>query len=138
VPGDPALDELTAAWASLRDDDGFRAELHGLLTNAGRPARLRAERFAPDRRIYLKRESAPHPGLGEQRLSQAVIAAGSASSGSSPNGAGQHQCRHGDRLRAVRARHISTWAARTCGAEPSRRLGLLGAGCAPSTSAPGR
>ena len=45
----PALDELTAAWASLRDDDGFRAELHGLLTNyAGRPTPLtRAERFAP-------------------------------------------------------------------------------------------
>ena len=25
----PALDELTEAWATLRDDGGFRAELHG-------------------------------------------------------------------------------------------------------------
>jgi tryptophan synthase beta chain len=28
----PALDELESAWASLRDDDSFRAELHHMLT----------------------------------------------------------------------------------------------------------
>jgi tryptophan synthase beta chain len=74
----PALDELTAAWASLRDDDGFRAELHELLTNyAGRPTPLtRAERFAPDRRVYLKREDLLHTGAHKvnNALGQAVIA----------------------------------------------------------------
>ena len=54
----PALDELTQAWQEARDDDSFRAELHDLLTNyAGRPTPLTpAERFAPGKRIYLKRE----------------------------------------------------------------------------------
>ena len=74
----PALDELEAAWASLRDDDGFRAELHELLTNyAGRPTPLtRAERFAPDRRVYLKREDLLHTGAHKvnNALGQAVIA----------------------------------------------------------------
>jgi tryptophan synthase beta chain len=60
----PALDELTAAWADLRDDDAFQTELHALRTNyAGRPTPLtRVERFAPDRRIYLKREDLMHTG----------------------------------------------------------------------------
>ena len=74
----PALDELTAAWATLRDDAGFRAELHELLTTyAGRPTPLtRVERFAPDRRIYLKREDLLHTGAHKvnNALGQAVIA----------------------------------------------------------------
>ncbi len=74
----PALDELTAVWASLREDDEFRAELHELLTNyAGRPTPLtRAERFAPDRRLYLKREDLLHTGAHKvnNALGQAVIA----------------------------------------------------------------
>jgi tryptophan synthase beta chain len=74
----PALDELTAAWASLRDDAGFRAQLHQLLTSyAGRPTPLtRVERFAPDRRMYLKREDLLHTGAHKlnNALGQAVVA----------------------------------------------------------------
>jgi tryptophan synthase beta chain len=74
----PALDELEGAWVQLRSDDSFRAELEGLLaTYAGRPTPLtRAERFAPDRRVYLKREDLLHTGAHKlnNALGQAVIA----------------------------------------------------------------
>ncbi len=74
----PALDELETAWASLRDDDSFRAELHHLLTTyAGRPTPLtRVERFAPDQRMYLKREDLMHTGAHKinNAVGQAVIA----------------------------------------------------------------
>jgi tryptophan synthase beta chain len=74
----PALDELTRVWAELRDDDGFHAELHALLTTyAGRPTPLtRAERFAPDKRVYLKREDLMHTGAHKlnNALGQAVVA----------------------------------------------------------------
>jgi tryptophan synthase beta chain len=74
----PALDELEEAWAELRADAGFQAELHGLLTNyAGRPTPLtRVERFAPDQRMYLKREDLMHTGAHKinNALGQAVIA----------------------------------------------------------------
>jgi tryptophan synthase beta chain len=74
----PALDELESAWAELRDDDSFRSELHGLLTNyAGRPTPLtRVERFAPDQRMYLKREDLMHTGAHKvnNALGQALIA----------------------------------------------------------------
>ncbi len=74
----PALDELTSAWESLQDDESFRAELHGLLTNyAGRPTPLtRAERFAPNSRLYLKREDLLHTGAHKinNALGQAVVA----------------------------------------------------------------
>jgi tryptophan synthase beta chain len=74
----PALDDLEAAWASLRDDDAFRAELHELGTSyGGRPTPLtRAARFAPDQRVYLKREDLMHTGAHKlnNALGQAVIA----------------------------------------------------------------
>jgi tryptophan synthase beta chain len=74
----PALDELSEAWASLRDDDGFRAELEALLASyAGRPTPLtRVERFAPDRRVYLKREDLLHTGAHKlnNALGQAALA----------------------------------------------------------------
>ena len=74
----PALDELESAWAELRDDDAFRAELHELLTNyAGRPTPLtRVERFAPGQRMYLKREDLMHTGAHKvnNALGQALIA----------------------------------------------------------------
>jgi tryptophan synthase beta chain len=74
----PALDELGSAWAALRDDDSFRAELHHLLTTyAGRPTPLtRVERFAPEQRMYLKREDLMHTGAHKvnNALGQAVIA----------------------------------------------------------------
>jgi tryptophan synthase beta chain len=74
----PALDELESAWASLRDDDSFHSELHHLLTTyAGRPTPLtRVERFAPDQRMYLKREDLMHTGAHKinNAVGQAVIA----------------------------------------------------------------
>ena len=74
----PALDELETAWAALREDDSFRAELHHLLTTyAGRPTPLtRVERFAPDQRMYLKREDLMHTGAHKinNAVGQALIA----------------------------------------------------------------
>ncbi len=74
----PALDELQAAWESLRDDDAFRRELHELATSyAGRPTPLTlAERFAPGKRLYLKREDLLHTGAHKlnNALGQAVLA----------------------------------------------------------------
>ena len=74
----PALDELESAWAGLRDDQSFRAELHHLLTTyAGRPTPLtRVERFAPEQRMYLKREDLMHTGAHKinNAVGQAVIA----------------------------------------------------------------
>jgi tryptophan synthase beta chain len=74
----PALDELSDAWSRLRDDDGFHAELDALLTGyAGRPTPLtRAARFAPGKRVYLKREDLLHTGAHKinNALGQATIA----------------------------------------------------------------
>jgi tryptophan synthase beta chain len=74
----PALDELETAWADLRGDDSFRTELQHLLTTyAGRPTPLtRVERFAPNQRMYLKREDLMHTGAHKinNALGQAVIA----------------------------------------------------------------
>jgi tryptophan synthase beta chain len=74
----PALDELTSAWESLRADPAFRSELDELLSNyAGRPTPLtRAARFAPDQRLYLKREDLLHTGAHKinNALGQGVIA----------------------------------------------------------------
>jgi tryptophan synthase beta chain len=74
----PALDELESAWRSLREDESFLAELHELATTyAGRPTPLtRAERFAPEQRVYLKREDLMHTGAHKlnNALGQAVIA----------------------------------------------------------------
>jgi tryptophan synthase beta chain len=74
----PALDELDAAWQKLRDDAGFKAELDGLLkTYVGRPSPLTlAERFAPGRKLYLKREDLNHTGAHKinNAIGQALIA----------------------------------------------------------------
>jgi tryptophan synthase beta chain len=74
----PALDDLESAWAQLCENDSFRAELHHLLTTyAGRPTPLtRVERFAPDQRMYLKREDLMHTGAHKinNALGQALIA----------------------------------------------------------------
>ena len=74
----PALDELTAAWRAATADEEFRGELHHLLTTyAGRPTPLTlAERFAPGKRIYLKREDLLHTGAHKlnNALGQAVLA----------------------------------------------------------------
>src|SRR5690349_16362849 len=74
----PALDELTAAWQEARDDPAFRAEVDRLGREyAGRPTPLTlAERFAPGKRLYLKREDLPHTGAHKihHALGQAVLA----------------------------------------------------------------
>ena len=74
----PALEELDAGWREAKTDDSFRVELHELLTNyAGRPTPLTlAERFAPGRRIYLKREDLLHTGAHKvnNALGQIVLA----------------------------------------------------------------
>jgi tryptophan synthase beta chain len=74
----PALDELELAWVSLREEDAFLAELHELATTyAGRPTPLtRVERFAPGKRMYLKREDLLHTGAHKlnNALGQAAIA----------------------------------------------------------------
>ncbi|HEV8686745.1 MAG TPA: tryptophan synthase subunit beta [Gaiellaceae bacterium] len=74
----PALDELEAGWRAALADDAFHAELHDLLTTyAGRPTPLTlAERFAPGKRLYLKREDLLHTGAHKlnNALGQAVLA----------------------------------------------------------------
>ena len=74
----PALDELERGWREALADDSFRAELHNLLTTyAGRPTPLTlAERFAPSKRLYLKREDLLHTGAHKlnNALGQAVLA----------------------------------------------------------------
>src|SRR4051812_8580594 len=74
----PALDELEAAWAEAQADPDFRAELELLgVSYAGRPTPLTlAERFAPGKRVYLKREDLMHTGSHKlnNALGQAVLA----------------------------------------------------------------
>ena len=74
----PALDELERGWRDALADNSFRAELHDLATTyAGRPTPLTlAERFAPGKRIYLKREDLLHTGAHKlnNALGQAVLA----------------------------------------------------------------
>jgi tryptophan synthase beta chain len=73
-----ALDELDAGWRDAQADESFRAELDELGRNfAGRPTPLtRAERFAPGKRLYLKREDLLHTGAHKlnNALGQAVLA----------------------------------------------------------------
>lgn len=74
----PALDELAKAWEEARSDQAFRAELDRLGRDyAGRPTPLfRAERLAPDRRLYLKREDLLHTGAHKvnNALGQGLLA----------------------------------------------------------------
>ena len=74
----PALDELDAGWRDARDDPAFAAELDRLGREyAGRPTPLTlAERFAPGKRLYLKREDLLHTGAHKlnNALGQAVLA----------------------------------------------------------------
>src|SRR5437899_6101226 len=74
----PALDELEAGWLEARSDDSFHADLDELgQAFGGRPTPLtRAERFAPDKRLYLKREDLLHTGAHKlnNALGQALLA----------------------------------------------------------------
>jgi tryptophan synthase beta chain len=74
----PALDELEAGWREARADDAFQAELDELGRNfGGRPTPLTpAERFAPGKRLYLKREDLLHTGAHKlnNAIGQALLA----------------------------------------------------------------
>jgi tryptophan synthase beta chain len=74
----PALDELTGAWEEAKRDPTFRDELHELgRTYVGRPSPItRADRFAPGKRLYLKREDLNHTGAHKinTALGQVVLA----------------------------------------------------------------
>jgi tryptophan synthase beta chain len=74
----PALDELETGWADARRDASFQDELDRLGREyAGRPTPLTpAERFAPGKRFYLKREDLLHTGAHKlnNALGQAVLA----------------------------------------------------------------
>jgi tryptophan synthase beta chain len=74
----PALDELEAGWREAWADEAFRRELDELgRSYAGRPTPLTlAERFAPGKRLYLKREDLLHTGAHKlnNALGQAVLA----------------------------------------------------------------
>ena len=74
----PALDELTAAWAEALADPAYLAEVEHLgRTYTGRPSPITlAPRFAPDKRVYLKREDLNHTGAHKinNALGQALIA----------------------------------------------------------------
>jgi len=74
----PALDELDAGWRRAQADSAFTAEIDVLGREyGGRPTPLtRAERFAPAKRLYLKREDLLHTGAHKlnNALGQAVLA----------------------------------------------------------------
>ena len=74
----PALDELTSAWEEAKRDPAFQDELHELgRTYVGRPSPItRADRFAPGKRLYLKREDLNHTGAHKinNALGQVVLA----------------------------------------------------------------
>jgi tryptophan synthase beta chain len=74
----PALDELDAGWRAAWADPSFRAGLDELgRTFGGRPTPLtRAVRFAPNKRLYLKREDLLHTGAHKlnNTLGQALLA----------------------------------------------------------------
>jgi tryptophan synthase beta chain len=76
----PALDELDAAWARLRTDAAFRAELDALARDfVGRPTPItHAERLSAELGydIWLKREDLAHTGAHKinNALGQALLA----------------------------------------------------------------
>jgi tryptophan synthase beta chain len=74
----PALDELESGWRDAWGDESFRAELEALARSyGGRPTPLTlAERFAPGKRLYLKREDLLHTGAHKlnNALGQALLA----------------------------------------------------------------
>ena len=77
----PALDELAAAWAEAREDDGFMGRLEQLRRDfIGRPTPLYpAERLSErvGSRVYLKREDLAHTGAHKinNSVGQALLAA---------------------------------------------------------------
>jgi tryptophan synthase beta chain len=77
----PALDELSAAWAEAREDEGFMGRLRQLRRDfIGRPTPLYLAQRLSDRvgsRVYLKREDLAHTGAHKinNAVGQALLAA---------------------------------------------------------------
>jgi tryptophan synthase beta chain len=73
-----ALDELEQGWQEALADPAFRTEIARLASSfAGRPTPLTlAERYAPGKRVYLKREDLLHTGAHKinNPLGQALLA----------------------------------------------------------------
>jgi tryptophan synthase beta chain len=73
-----ALDELEAGWADALADPDFKSQLASYSASlSGRPTPLtKAQRFAPDKTIYLKREDLLHTGSHKfnNALGQALLA----------------------------------------------------------------
>jgi tryptophan synthase beta chain len=93
----PALAELELAWTQARADEGYRAQLDGLLRDfGGRPTPLyRAGRLSErvGRPVYLKREDLNHTGSHKlnNALGQALLAKRMGKSRIiAETGAGQH------------------------------------------------
>ena len=142
----PALDELTAAWEAAKDDPAYRAELDELgRTYVGRPSPITlASRFAPGKRLYLKREDLNHTGAHKinNALGQVVLARRLgkrriiAETGRRPA-----RRRDRDRVRAVRARVRRLHGLRghaPAGAERRADAAARGRGRDRSSSARGR
>jgi tryptophan synthase beta chain len=74
----PALDELTEAWAEALADPDYLAEVEELgRSYTGRPSPITlAPRFAPSKKLYLKREDLNHTGAHKinNALGQVVLA----------------------------------------------------------------
>src|SRR5205814_1088090 len=74
----PGLDELDQGWRAALADPAFAAELDELRRSfGGRPTPLTlTERFAPGKRLYLKREDLLHTGAHKlnNALGQALLA----------------------------------------------------------------
>lgn len=77
----PALEELTAAYAAVKDDPGFQSELERYLGDyVGRPTPLyfaaRLTAYLGGARIYLKREDLNHTGAHKinNTIGQALLA----------------------------------------------------------------
>ena len=141
----PALDELAAAWAALRDDPGFRGELGALRRDfVGRPTPITHAcppvRPSSGYDIWLKREDLAHTGAHKinNALGQALLA--------KRLGKRAHhrrdrrrtaRRRRRDGVRAARAsRASSTWARRTSHRQAPNvaRMKLLGAEVVPVTA----
>ena len=133
----PALDELTAAWREAKSDPGYLAELDELgRTYVGRPSPLtRAERFAPGKRLYLKREDLNHTGAHKinNALGQVVLALRLGKRRIiAETGAGQHGVATATACARFGLDCVVSWAPRTCA---GRRRTSSGCSCsAPSSS----
>ena len=117
----PALDELTAAWAEALADPAYLAEVEHLgRTYTGRPSPITlVPRFAPGKRLYLKREDLNHTGhtRSTTRSARWCWHGGSARRGSSPRLVpGSTASPRPPPARASGSSASSTWAPRTCAA----------------------